>query len=154
MIDLHPLDHPLACTWPIAFYFSKNSAFLSFLWPGILCRRNSRESVQAVHRQSALQRRCSLRELRWESNWQTRTCAGPVSHCLAQLSLCVLALFSLIFADCLLVIVLAVNHSPWHYSASVVWWNCECSFSISCFSYSFPLWKANQYSCGLLDPEL
>lgn len=142
MIDFHPLDHPLACTWPIAFYFSKNSAFLSFLWPGKLCRRNSRESVQAVHRQSALQRRCSLQELHWESNWQTRTCAGRVSHCLAQLSLCVLALFSLIFVDCLLVIVLAINHfslTLFHLSCVMKLW---IFFQYFLFQLQFPIVKS------------
>ena len=109
VIAFHPLDHPLACTWPIAFYFSKNSEFLSFLWPGNPCKRNSRVSVQAVHRQSAFQRRYSLRELRWESIWQTRACADPVRLCLPEVSHCVLALFSLLFCCWLLVIVLAVN---------------------------------------------
>ena len=98
VIAFHPLDYPLACTWPIAFYFSKNSAFLSFLWPGIPCKRNSRVSVHAVHRQSAFQRRYSLRELRWKSVGQTRACAGPVSQCLAEVSYWVLALFSLSFS--------------------------------------------------------
>ena len=104
VIAFHPLDHPLACTWPIAFYFSKNSEFLSFLWPGNPCKRNSRVSVQAAQRQSAFQRRYSLRELHWESVWQTRACAEPVRLCLPEVSHWVLALFSLLFCCWLLVI--------------------------------------------------
>ena len=138
VIAFHPPLHPLVCPWLIASDLSKNCEFLSNLWPRNQEKRKFRSSVQAVQRLSAFQ--CSSRRgyLRWRSNRQCYTCAGPVLAWVPVVSCCVLICFHCCFCCLLLVSRPIWNHLPLSLFRLSCIKKLYLFFCISCVIYSFP----------------